>query len=53
MYTKTWLALDKFPFKLLPAEYDVREMMCSVSEFIQYNKVMGFGNPTFGTDNKK
>jgi hypothetical protein len=46
MYTKPWLALDKFPFRLLPADFDVREMMCSVSEFIQYNKAMGFGNPT-------
>lgn len=40
---KTWLALDKFPFKLLPPSYDVREMMCSVSEFIEYNKAMGLG----------
>ena len=52
MYTHTWLALDKFPFKLLPANYDVREMMCSVSEFIEYNKAMGFGDPTFGNSSK-
>jgi hypothetical protein len=52
MYTKTWLALDKFPFNLLPPSYDVREMMCSVSEFIEYNKAMGFGNPTLGNDKK-
>jgi len=53
MYTKTWVALDKFPFKRLPDDFDVREMMCSVSEFMQYNKAMGFGNPTAGADGKK
>jgi hypothetical protein len=46
MYAKPWKALDKFPFKLLPATYDIREMMCSVSEFMEYNKAMGFGDPT-------
>ena len=29
MYTKTWVALDKFPFKLMPPTTDVREMMCA------------------------
>jgi hypothetical protein len=53
MYTKTWVALDKFPFKRLPDDFDVREMMCSVSEYMKYNKAMGFGNPTLGTDGKK
>jgi hypothetical protein len=27
--------------------------MCSVSEYMKYNKAMGFGNPTLGTDGKK
>jgi hypothetical protein len=45
MYTKPWVALDKFPFKLLPPTTDVREMMCSVSEFREYNKAMQFNNP--------
>src|SRR6266481_8925844 len=31
MYTKSWVALNKFPMKLLPDDFDVREMMCSVS----------------------
>src|SRR6266568_3745747 len=53
MYTKSWVALNKFPMKLLPDDFDVREMMCSVSEYMQYNKAMGFGNPTAGTDGKK
>jgi hypothetical protein len=53
MYTKPWVALNKFPMKRLPDDYDVREMMCSVSEFMQYNKAMGFGNPTAGAGGKK
>jgi hypothetical protein len=46
MYTHSWVALNKFPMKLLPPETDVREMMCSVSEFMEFNKRMRFGNPT-------
>jgi hypothetical protein len=53
MYTRPWVALNKFPMKLLPPDYDVREMMCSVSEYMKYNKAMGFGNPTVGNDGKK
>ena len=54
MYTKTWVALNKFPMKLLPPDYDVREHMCSVSEYMEYNKAMGFGNPTLSnTEGKK
>jgi len=45
MYTKPWVALDKFPMKLLPPTTDVREMMCSVSEFREYDKAMQFNNP--------
>jgi hypothetical protein len=53
MYAKPWVALDRFPMKLLPENFDVTEMMCSVSEYMQYNKAMGFGNPTAGTDSNK
>ena len=31
---------------LPPPETDVDEMMCSVSEFMQFNKAMGWGDPT-------
>ena len=41
MYTKPWLALDKFPMRLLPANIDVREMICSPSDFAEYNKLVG------------
>ena len=53
MYAKPWVGLNKFPMKLLPPTTDVTEMMCSVSEYMQYNKTMGFGNPTVGNDGKK
>jgi hypothetical protein len=41
MYTKSWLALDKFPMKLLPPGFDVREMICSPSESSEYDKLIG------------
>jgi len=41
MYTKLWLALDKLRFDLQPRDFDVREMICSPSEFAQYNKLIG------------
>lgn len=46
MYTKPWVALDRLPFKLRPDNFDVREMICSPSEFAEYNKVIG--NPASG-----
>jgi hypothetical protein len=41
MYTKPWVALDKFPFKLLGDDFDVREMICSPAETAEYNRVVG------------
>jgi hypothetical protein len=41
MYTKPWLAMDKFPMKLQPSDFDVREMICSPSDFAEYNKLVG------------
>jgi hypothetical protein len=49
MYTKPWVALDKLRFKLKPPNFDVREMICSPSEFQEYNKVIG--NPATGKGN--
>lgn len=49
MYTKPWIALDKFHFRLQPDSFDVREMICSPSEFSQYNKIIGI--PASGKDN--
>lgn len=41
MYTKPWLAMDKFPMRLLPDDMDVREMLCSPSDLKSYNDVIG------------
>jgi hypothetical protein len=38
MYTKPWLALDKFRLRLQPPGFDIREMICSASEAADYNK---------------
>lgn len=41
MYTKPWVALNNLAFRLEPPDFDVREMMCSPSEFAEYNKEVG------------
>ena len=41
MYTKPWVALDKLQFTLQAPDYDVREMICSPSEFAEYNRIIG------------
>ena len=48
MYTKPWIAMNKFPMKLEDPHRDVMEMYCSPSEIERYNKV--FGNPASGND---
>jgi hypothetical protein len=48
MYTKPWVALDKFPMKLEPPSFDIREMICSPSETALYNKLVG--EPASGKD---
>lgn len=46
MYTKPWIAMNKFPMKLEDPHRDVMEMYCSPFELEHYNKV--FGNPASG-----
>jgi hypothetical protein len=41
MYTQPWLALNKFPLRLQPRGFDIREMYCSPSDIAEYNKVIG------------
>ncbi|HEV2520804.1 MAG TPA: hypothetical protein VGT24_00365 [Candidatus Acidoferrales bacterium] len=41
MYTRPWVALDRFVFDLQPPTFDVREMIWSPSEYEEYNKLMG------------
>ena len=47
MYTKPWLAMDKFPMRLQPADFDVRELICSPSDYTEYNKLVGSGASDF------
>ena len=48
MYTKPWVALDKFVFEQQPRSFDVREMIWSPSEYERYNELMG--NPASKKD---
>jgi hypothetical protein len=37
MYAEPWMALNKLPLHLMPADFDIPELLCSPSEFEQYN----------------
>ena len=41
MYTRPWVAINKFPMKLQSPDYDVIEMMCIPSESEKYHKEYG------------
>jgi len=40
MYTKPWVALNKFPLGLQSPSFDIREMVCSASEAAEYSNLM-------------
>jgi hypothetical protein len=44
MYTKPWIAMNKFPMRLADPHTDVTEVYCSPSEMEKYNKV--FAEPS-------
>ena len=44
MYSKPWIAMNKFPMRLEDPHRDVMEVYCSPSEMEKYNKL--FANPT-------
>jgi hypothetical protein len=50
MYTRPWVAMNKFPMKLQDPHTDVMEMYCSPSELERFNKLIG--NPASGPDSK-
>ena len=50
MYTKPWVALNKFPMRLQSPDYDVVEMMCIPSEEQAYYKE--YGDQASGVENK-
>jgi hypothetical protein len=41
MYTQPWMALNKFPLRLQPRGFDIREMYCAPSDTAEYNKDVG------------
>lgn len=50
MYTKPWVAMDRFPFRLQDPHTDVMEMYCSPAEMEKFKKLVG--DPISGTDSK-
>jgi hypothetical protein len=46
MYTKPWIAMNKFPMKLEDPHRDVMEQYCSPAEMENYNRL--FANPSSG-----
>jgi len=51
MYTEPWLALNKADMHLLPDDFDVPELLCSPSEFADYNKEVA--NPVLRQPSQK
>jgi hypothetical protein len=47
-YTKPWVALDKLPYRLQSASFDIPEQECVPSETAKYNSL--FANPAAGVD---
>jgi hypothetical protein len=41
MYTQPWQPLVKFPLRLQPRGFDIREMFCVPSDTAQYNQEIG------------
>ena len=51
MYTKPWNALNKFALRLQPADFDLREMICSPSEQAEFDKQVS--RPAIANSKKK
>ena len=51
MYTKPWNALNKFPLRLQPADFDLREMICSPSEQAEFDTQVS--RPAIANSKKK
>ncbi len=50
-YTKPWVGMDKFPLRLQPPGFDIREHFCSASEAAEYMKIVA--NPVTADKEKK
>ena len=51
MYTEPWIAVNKLPLHLLPPDFDIPELLCSPSEFAEYNKLVA--TPVLRDSSKK
>ena len=51
MYTKPWVAADKLKLHLLPADFDMGEMLCSPSEMENYKRQVA--TPISGGDKQE
>jgi hypothetical protein len=51
MYTEPWLALNKLPLYLMSDDFDIPELLCSPSEFAEYNKLVA--SPVLRDPSKK
>jgi hypothetical protein len=40
MYTEPWYVMNKYPLHLMPDDFDVPELLCSPSEFADYNNAV-------------
>jgi hypothetical protein len=38
MYAQPWVGLNKFPLHLLPADFDIPELLCSPIDMAEYNR---------------
>ena len=51
MYTEPWFVQNKMPMHLLPADFDIPELLCSPTEFAEYNNQVG--TPVLRDSSKK
>jgi hypothetical protein len=41
MYTKPWVALNRFPLRRQPKGFDIEELYCSPADYANYNDNVG------------
>ena len=51
MYTEPFMATNKLPLHLMPDDFDIPELMCSPSEFAEYNNQVA--SPVLRDESKK
>ena len=51
MYTEPWVAINKLPMHLMPADFDIPELLCSPTEFAEYNNQVA--NPVLREPSQK